>query len=91
MTIKDAPYYWVECDNCGERAIYGEWSAMSDRDQAEEMALDDGDWTTDGEKHHCLRCPPLFKCDDCGKPISKQALENDDDLCESCHAKAAAS
>lgn len=87
MSIKNAPYYWVECDDCGERAEYGEYSALADQGDAETMALEDADFTTDGVEHHCHRCPPLFKCEDCGKPVTDQALENGDGLCESCHAK----
>ncbi len=56
MPIMSAPYYWLECDNCGRLADYDDFSAWKDKasaiDQAEE-------WTQDGEKFHCPMCPPL--------------------------------
>ena len=56
MPIKSAPYYWVECDGCGERAEYDEFAAWSEKSQAIDYAAD---WTQDGEKFHCPACPPL--------------------------------
>jgi len=56
MPIMSAPYYWLECDNCGRLADYDDFSAWKDKasaiDQAEE-------WTQDGEKFHCPACPSL--------------------------------
>ena len=56
MPIKSAPYYWLECDNCGTTAEYGDFSAWKDQDSAIGHACD---WTHGGEKHHCPACPPL--------------------------------
>lgn len=58
MSIQSAPYYWLECDSCGKRCDYDEFSAMADKGSAIDMALD-AEWSTDGEKHHCPRCPAL--------------------------------
>ena len=30
MTVKSAPYYWAECDECGKRCEYGDFSALAD-------------------------------------------------------------
>ena len=90
MSVKEAPYYWVECDGCGERCEYGEFSAMSDPGQAIDGALED-EWTGDGSgKHHCPSCPPLARCEDCGKPAIPSADPADPDLCGECVAKAEA-
>ena len=41
MALKSAPYYWLECDGCGELAEYDEFSAFKDVstaiDRAEEL------------------------------------------------------
>jgi hypothetical protein len=55
--IKSEPYFWVECDRCGERAEYGDFSAMADASQA----VDGLDWITirgkEGiELHYCEDC-----------------------------------
>lgn len=59
MSIKSAPYYWVECDRCGAKADYGDFSAMMDASQAVDLLGDDG-WVTvkgkDGEMHFCPSC-----------------------------------
>lgn len=86
MSLKSAPYYWLECDGCGEHCDYGDFSAMANSGCAIDGALDD-EWTTDGEKYHCPECPTLTKCDECGKPAGDYAGERDD-LCVACHAKA---
>jgi hypothetical protein len=58
VTLREAPYYWLECDRCGGRAEYGEFSALADDGEAETLALED-DWTADGTRHRCPACPPL--------------------------------
>jgi hypothetical protein len=83
MGLKDAPYYWVECDGCGERCEYGDFSAMSDPGQAIDGAVD-SEWTDDGDgHHHCPSCLPLFRC---GKPAGDGA-DDRDGLCVTCDAK----
>ena len=87
MSVKEAPYYWVECDDCGERCEYGDFSAMGDAGQAIDGALE-ADWSEDGSgKHHCPSCPALTKCENCGKPAGHDAGDRDD-LCAECYAKA---
>ena len=56
MPVKSAPYYWLECDGCGELADYDEFSAFKDFSTAIDRAEE---WTRDGEKFHCSACPPL--------------------------------
>ena len=57
MTIKSAPFYWVECDHdgCKQRTPSEgcEISAWADEDQAGAGADDDGWATTDDCKHYC--------------------------------------
>lgn len=54
--IKSAPYYWIECDNCGETcpAQYDEYSAWADEAQAIEIAMD-LEWQMD-DQHLCPEC-----------------------------------
>jgi len=58
MPLKSAPFYYVECDNCGTRADYDEFAAYADPGVAadETIALD---WTNAGDVWHCETCPPL--------------------------------
>ena len=58
MPIKSAPYYWAECDTCGVRAEYDEFSALETAEQAEGWALESG-WTSDGD---AFRCPDWPGC-----------------------------
>lgn len=74
--IKSAPYYWLECDACGKRAEYDEFSALASTSEAIELAVD-ADWTTDGMRHNCPTCPALFRCEECGKPAGDLAGERD--------------
>lgn len=43
--LKSAPYYWVVCDGCEQRAEYYECSAWSEDWVAIEYAVDGDDWT----------------------------------------------
>lgn len=77
MAIKTAPYYWLECDQCGKRCDYGEFAAYADESYALGEAVDGLDWTTDGQRHHCPDCPGLCRCEECGKPAGELAGERD--------------
>ena len=83
--MKSAPYYWLVCDNCGQPADYGDYTAMGDEGYAIDCALD-SEWSTDGEKYNCPSCPSIAKCEQCGKPAGENALDRDDH-CESCWAE----
>lgn len=83
MSIKSAPFYWLECDNCGKRADYGEFVSLEDEDQAISVALD-SEWTTDGERYHCPDCPVIARCENCDKPAGDDPLERDN-LCQPCY------
>ena len=65
MPVKSEPYYWLECDTCGARCDYGDFSAMADEGSAIDGAID-AEWTTDGERWHCDGCPVITNCDRCG-------------------------
>jgi protein-arginine kinase activator protein McsA len=83
MTIKSAPYYWVQCDGCKKTATYmDEYSAWSRESEAIDHAIED-EWTTDGEKHHCSECPTLTECKNCKKSAGELAGERDDH-CQTC-------
>lgn len=84
MTIKSAPYYWVECNNCGTRCEYDEFSAWADPGYAVQGAVD-GDWTQQGDRHHCPACPYIADCAQpgCGKDAGAGASERDD-YCQAC-------
>lgn len=56
MTIRERPYYWVECDRCGQKDD-DEFSAWYEADQAVEVAESSGWWVEDGH-HICPDCEP---------------------------------
>jgi hypothetical protein len=74
MSVKSAPYYWVECDGCGVRC---EFAAYGERSFAVDEAVDELDWTTDGVEFACPKCPGLFRCENCGKPAGDLCGERD--------------
>ena len=86
MSLQSKPYYWVRCDGCGTDIEYGDFSAYREQDQALDGARDQN-WTGAEGKHHCDRCPPLTKCEECGKDAGEGAGERDD-CCAGCWAKA---
>ena len=59
MTIKSAPYFWVECDCCEERADYMEFAAWHDSGEAVEQA-ESANFISytfgSSEKHLCREC-----------------------------------
>jgi hypothetical protein len=85
MALQSAPYYWLKCDGCGDRADYGDFSAMDSAASAIDLATD-SEWTMDGEKHHCPRCPILTECERCGKPAGDLAGDRDY-YCAACWAE----
>jgi hypothetical protein len=82
VSVKEAPYYWIECDNCGERADYDEFSAMDTPDAAIDRAIN-SEWTEQGGRHHCPDCPVIADCEKCGKDAGELPGERDY-LCQSC-------
>jgi len=84
VSLKSAPYYWLECDQCGVKSTdEGEFAAWSDSGTAFDNARDD-EWTTDGERDHCPNCPSITKCEQCGSPAGELAGRERDDHCEKC-------
>lgn len=58
MTIKSAPFYWVECDRCGVSAEEGgDYASWGDAQQAAESA-DDAGFHIEGGNHVCENCIP---------------------------------
>ena len=84
MSLKSAPYWWVECNNCGTRCEYGDFAAMSESSAAIDGAVN-ADWSHHGEKDHCDRCPPL--CENCGENSGDLSGERDYQ-CQPCFDKA---
>ena len=82
MSLKSAPYWWVECDNCGERADYGDFPAMDSEGDAVAYAID-SEWSKQGERHHCPDCPRIADCERCGKDAGLLPMERDDH-CPAC-------
>jgi hypothetical protein len=85
MSLKSAPYWWVDCDNCGERCDYGDFAAWAEVDHAIDGAIE-SEWTTDGSgKYHCTACPQIAKCERCGKDAGDDPMDRDDH-CPECWA-----
>lgn len=79
MSIKSAPYYWVECDDCGAKSTEGgEHSAWSEGDMAWEEAYN-SDWGAVDGKHYCDGCfdehDPDRQIPACGAQTSLFGLE----------------
>jgi hypothetical protein len=80
MATKSAPYYWLECDQCGIKSIddsdFGAWYDESAAiDEAREF-----EWlVVEGGTHLCEDCAAGRVCPDCGaeKPV-------DAELCAGC-------
>lgn len=74
MSLKQAPYYWLECDGladdgtvCAEKSTengeYGAWeSAGSATDEATES-----EWVQHEGKDYCREHSYQFRCDDCAE------------------------
>ncbi|WP_104116955.1 hypothetical protein [Arthrobacter sp. B1805] len=78
MALKQAPYYWFECDKCGvSSGEDSDYSAWSDHGHAHDQIVNDDWWiSADETNHYCWSCAP--KCDEC-----KATLDNDGG-CEDC-------
>lgn len=81
--IKSAPYYWIECDNCGSGCESSECSAFADSVDAVDTVMDE-DWTCDGVRHHCAKCPTLHRCEGCDAPVDDPDAGERDYLCLEC-------
>lgn len=89
MTTKSKPYYWLECDGCGERSTeYGPYVAWDSAGSARDEAVD-GEWQCDDEGDFCCECRrPL--CAGCGE--WNATTEHDDETwCDFCLAEEVAS
>jgi hypothetical protein len=56
VSVKSAPYYWLECDHegCGNKSTEGgEFTAWSDEDGAVQEAYDSEWFVSDDGKHYC--------------------------------------
>jgi hypothetical protein len=77
MSIKSAPFYWLVCDRCGERADYGEHVAMSHPGDALDLAVD-SEWLVIGhpvnERHYCMDCTTWDDEGDERVPLPAEAL-----------------
>jgi hypothetical protein len=75
VSLKSAPYYWVECDaeGCTSRAPDHDVSAWADEDQAIGDASTDG-WVMEGCEgfpegigHWCFNHSHTWVCPECGE------------------------
>ena len=64
MSLKSAPFYWLECDHCGRRADYGDFSALDSEGDAIQAAFD-SEWH---ESYDGFYCPDCIAWDDEGNP-----------------------
>lgn len=84
MTTKSAPYYWLECDDCGARSTedsdYAAWGTHGD---GGEDAVS-GEWALDIDgKDYCDQCAPFPYCAGCGERTAR--TEHDDETwCDEC-------
>lgn len=74
MAVKSEPYWWLECDKCGEKSTEGgDFTAWGDVDLAESDA-EDGGWMVAGRNgapesagHLCEDCAVAVTCPECGE------------------------
>lgn len=57
MALKSAPYYWVECDRCGQRCPPEDFEvqAWGNPESAVWCAIESG-WWMDGDRLLCPDC-----------------------------------
>jgi hypothetical protein len=63
MSIESAPYFWIVCDNCGERDDYDTVNAWGEAEQAV-MVWEQSDHHVKDGKHYCTEC--VVWCGECG-------------------------
>jgi hypothetical protein len=81
MSLKSAPYYWLECDGCGVKSTEGsDYAAWADHGQAEDDATA-ADWYVRNGVHYCDDCETKRVCIECDKPASDL---DDDRMFPSC-------
>lgn len=82
MPLLSAPYYWYECDICGNNSQwYTDYSAWEDIESAVEQA-EYADWTISGDRQHAW-CWDHKPCENCGKQMEPYFGERDY-MCEAC-------
>ncbi len=68
MSLKSAPFYWLECDGCGGRSPdVDDISAWADSSAAEDNARD-SDWYVEKDGHYCESCAEkngIHYCEGC--------------------------
>ena len=73
MAVKEAPYYWLECDRCGvESTDGGDYAAWADLEGAMEDALG-CEWLIRNGKHYCDDCTVWD--DDLDTRVSKSPMD----------------
>lgn len=76
MTIKSAPYYWVECEGCGVKSTedtdYTAFSCVTgalEDAQVQAWHLAENTESTGNFGHYCDKCTPPW-CLECDRPIT---------------------
>ncbi len=89
MSLKSAPYYWIECDGCGAKSTEdGEFSAWGDQGSAYDDAHNNAEWITidagvEMAGDYCQSCAPFPMCAGCGENTAR--TEHDGETwCDEC-------
>lgn len=83
MSIKSAPYYWLECDGCGKGSAVCDYAAWQSVDDAISEAEGNA-WYLRPAQHYCGYCLPPW-CLECERDITDENPRCDD-LCAGCLA-----
>lgn len=86
MSLKEAPYYWYECDGgCGKKSTEGtEYAAWSSIGDALDDALNNAEWAMDIDgKDYCWQCSPYPMCAECGNKNARTEYDGDT-WCDEC-------
>lgn len=70
MPVQEVTFYRVVCDNCGQKADYGEYAAWQQPEGAVESLGED--WTQIDDRFYCDNCRPLDEDDDADSKSSSR-------------------
>lgn len=84
MSLKEAPYYWVVCDECGVSAnAETDYAAWAEPGTAYDSAIDaEFSLGIDG-KDYCWKCSPYPMCAGCGDKTARTEFDGDE-WCDEC-------
>jgi len=86
MSVKSAPFYWLECDGCGDKStLDGEYAAWGDVSGAEDDARGI-DWLILDDRHFCSDCTEWCQGFDPSGGICEAELVPKGERCNEAHA-----